>query len=78
MKMETLLKILGELHQDIDFTTCDTLVKDGIIDSFDIIAIVSEIDDKFGVAIPPEEIIPDNFNSAHALYALIDRLANGF
>ena len=72
--MEELLEILEELHPDVDFTSATDLVKDGILDSLDIISLISEIDDRFDVAIPPEEILPENFNSAKALYALICRL----
>ncbi len=72
--METLLSILRDLHPDVDFETCTTLIDDKILDSFDIITIISEIDSEFDVAIPADEIIPENFNSAKALYALIERL----
>ena len=72
--MEALLEILQELHPEVDFTTCDTLVDDKILDSFDIISIITEINSEFDVAIPAEEIIPENFNSAEALYDLIVRL----
>ena len=72
--MEALLEILQELHPEVDFTTCDTLVDDKILDSFDIISIITEINSEFDVAIPAEEIIPENFNSAEALYDLIERL----
>lgn len=72
--MNELLEILEDLHSDIDFKTCETLIDDKILDSFDIITIISEIDNAFDVAIPAEEIIPENFNSAKALYALIVRL----
>ncbi|MCQ2528991.1 MAG: acyl carrier protein [Saccharofermentans sp.] len=74
--MEELLEILKELHADVDYDTCETLVDDRIIDSFDIISIVAEVDDRLDVAIPAEEIIPENFNSAKALWALIERLEN--
>lgn len=74
--MEELLEILKELHSDVDYDTCETLVDDRIIDSFDIISIVAEVDDRLDVAIPAEEIIPENFNSAKALWALIERLEN--
>ena len=72
--MEKLLEILRELHDDVDFEAAEDLVDDGIIDSLDIVTLVTEINDSFGVSIPPEEIIPDNFNSARALWELICRL----
>lgn len=72
--MEALLEILTGLHPEVDFETCHTLVDDSIIDSFDIVTIVSEINDAYDVVIPAEEIIPDNFNSVRALYELILRL----
>ena len=72
--METLLEILSELHPDVDFETAENLVDDRILDSLDIVSLISEIDDQFDVVIPPEEIIPENFNSAKALYELICKL----
>lgn len=72
--MEQLLNILNELHPDVDFETVNTLIDDKILDSFDIVTLVAEIDSEFDVAIPAEELVPENFNSAKALYALIERL----
>ena len=66
--MNELLEILKELHPDVDYENCTTLIDDKILDSFDIVSIISD------VAIPAEEIIPENFNSAKALYDLIVRL----
>ncbi|MCI5856533.1 MAG: acyl carrier protein [Agathobacter sp.] len=74
--MDTLLEILQDLHPEVDFETCDTLIDDKIIDSFDIVSIISEINEEFDVVIPAEEIIPENFNSAEALYDLIQRLGD--
>ena len=72
--MEALLEILNDLHPEVDFETCNTLVDDKIIDSFDIVTIISEVNEEYDVVIPAEEIIPENFNSASALYDLICRL----
>ncbi len=72
--MEKLIEILTELHDDVDFYAETALIDDGILDSLDIVSIVTEIDSEFGVRIPPEEIIPENFNSAEALWALIEKL----
>ncbi len=72
--MNTLIEILENLHPEVDFESCDTLIDDKILDSFDIITIISEINEEFDVVIPAEEIVPANFNSAQALYDLISRL----
>jgi len=72
--MEVLLEILQEMHDDVDFSTHERLIDDKVIDSFDIITLVAEIDDRIGVTIPPEELIPENFNSYTALLALVNRL----
>ncbi len=72
--MEQLLEILTELHPDVDFETADDLIDGKVLDSFDIVTLVAEIDSEFDVAIPAEELVPENFNSAKALWALIERL----
>lgn len=74
--MNELLSILSDLHPEVDFETCDTLIDDGILDSFDIVTIIAEINEEFDVVIPAEEIVPENFNSAESLYALVERLAD--
>lgn len=72
--MEELMEILRELHPEVDYEQCTTLVDDKILDSFDIVSIIAEIADQFDVTISAEHIIPQNFNSAQALYALIQQL----
>lgn len=72
--MDELIEILQDLHSDVDFNTCTTLIDDKILDSFDIVSIVSEVNDRFDVAIPAKELVPENFNSAKALWDLITRL----
>lgn len=72
--MDKLLEILEDLHPDVDFTTEDKLIDDMILDSFDIVTLISEISEEYDVTITAENIIPDNFNSAQALYALIQKL----
>ena len=72
--MDALLEILRGLHPDVDFETCETLIDDCLFDSFDIVTIIAEINEKFDVTVTADEIIPENFNSARALFALIERL----
>lgn len=72
--MNEIIEILTELHDDVDFTTETGLVENGILNSLDIVAIITEIDDRLDVVIPAEEILPENFDSAEALWALVQRL----
>ena len=54
--------------------TCTTLIDDGILDSFAILSIVGELEDAFDIKITPAEIIPENFNSAQSLWAMVQKL----
>ena len=72
--MDKLLEILKGIRPDVDFENETELIDDGILDSFDVVSIISEIDDVFGVQIRINELEPDNFNSAEAIWALIQKL----
>lgn len=74
--LDDVIEMLEDIQEDIDYRDCTTLIDDHLLDSFDILAIVSAADDEFDVTIPAKDIIPDNFNSAQALCALIQRLAD--
>ena len=69
--MDKLMGILLEINPDIDYERETALIDAGLLDSFDIVTLVSEIDDVFGVEIPAQALTPENFNSAKALYGLI-------
>ncbi len=73
---EDLLEILRDLHPDIDFEKEEGLIDNGILDSFDIVTLISEIGENFDVTISAEHIVPENFNSAKAICALIEKLEN--
>lgn len=72
--MEQLLAILKELRPDVDFAAETALVDDGVLDSIDIVTLIAELSDRFDVEIPAEEIVPENFNSANALWAMLQKL----
>lgn len=74
--MEELIKVLKNIKPEVDFENEKNLIEDEILDSFDIISIVSAIDEEFDVQITAKDVIPENFNSAEALYNLIERLEN--
>lgn len=66
-----LLEVLEDMHPDEDLENCTTLVDGGILDSFDIVTLISEINEQFDVAISADKIVPENFNSLDALSKLV-------
>ena len=70
--MEQLLSILNETCPGIDFEKETALIDDGILESLDIVSIVGEIMDEFGVELNVDDLLPENFNSARAMMDLID------
>lgn len=72
--MEKLLQLLAEIRPDVDFENETALIDDGILDSFDVVSIISEIDDAFNVQIRITELDPENFNSAEAIWDLVQTL----
>ena len=71
--MEKLLVILNKVKPEVDFTSSNDLVDDGILDSIDIVSIISEIESEYGIEINPDEIDPDNFKSATAILGMIEK-----
>ncbi|MBR1692752.1 MAG: acyl carrier protein [Lachnospiraceae bacterium] len=72
--MEQILKILREVRPDVEFEKEKKLIDDGILDSFDIITIVSEFNETFDIDIDVEDLEPVNFNTVEAMQQLIKRL----
>ncbi len=72
--MEKLLEILKGIRPDVDFENETALIDDGILDSFDVVSIISELDDAFDVQIRITELDPDNFNSAKAIWNLVQQM----
>lgn len=74
--MDELKRILEEIRPDIDFAAEEKLIDNGILDSIDIIAIVTQVNDAFDVDINVQYLLPENFNSMAAIYALIQKLSD--
>ena len=72
--MERLLAILEDLNPGVDYATCEDLIDGHYLDSLLIISLIAELEDAFDVTIPAVEIVPDNFNSANRMMAMIERL----
>ena len=71
---ETILDILQEMNADVDYEKEDKLVTDKILDSFDLVSLVTELSDEFDIQITAKDFIEENFNSLAALVAMVDRL----
>lgn len=73
--MERLIEILEEIQPEVDYESCTTLIDDHYLSSLDIISLVAEIEDEFDVMIPTVLIVPQNFNSAQAIWDMIQKLS---
>ena len=72
--MERLIEILEGIEDGVDYENCTTLIDSNILDSLAIISLIAEIEEEFDVQIPTVEIIPQNFNSAQAIWDLIQKI----
>ena len=72
--MERLYEILEDIQPGVNYKECETLIDGHFLDSLSIIALVAELEDESDITIPAVEIIPANFNSAKAMWKMIQRL----
>lgn len=70
---EQILEILDELRPDVDFENETELITGGILESFDIVALVGELNDAFDIQLRVEDLIPDNFNSVEGMVKLVTK-----
>ena len=72
--MDKIMGILQQVRSDVDFSKEKALIDDGVLDSFDIVSIVTELTDAYDISISVEDMVPENFNSAEAIYAMVQRI----
>ena len=72
--MNGLLEILRDIDDSVDYEKETALIDDHILDSFAIITLISEIEEAFDIEVAAAEMTPENFNSAAALWKMIERL----
>ncbi|MDY4254743.1 MAG: phosphopantetheine-binding protein [Oscillospiraceae bacterium] len=73
--MEKIYDILKDINPDIDYKTRTDLIDAHLLDSLSIISLIAELEDVFDITVPAVDIIPENFNSVQAMYALVERLS---
>ena len=76
ISLESIIEILEDVEEDVDYKNCTTLIDDRVLDSFDILSIISALNDEFDISIPAKDVIPENFNSAAAMRDLVQRLVD--
>ena len=69
--MEELLEVLRDIRDDIDYETEDNRIDGKVLDSFEIVTLVSEISDTFDITISAKYLVPEHFNSAKAMWDMI-------
>lgn len=72
--MKQLLEILKGINPGIDYETETELIDGGLLDSFSILSLIPELEDAFDIEITPIDMVPANFNSANAMWNMINRL----
>lgn len=72
--LEDIIEILQDVEEDVDYETEAALVDNRVLDSFDILSIISALNDEFDISIPAKDVIPENFNSAAAMRDMVQRL----
>ena len=71
---ETIIEILEDIRPDVDFESETSLVDGNVLESFDIVSLVSELSDEFDITIRPKDLVPENFNSVDAMTDLVTKL----
>lgn len=70
---EKVISILSELRPEFDFTQDVNFIAEGMLDSFDVVSLVSSLDETFGISINGMDILPDNFSSVDNIIALLKK-----
>ena len=72
--LQNVISVLADVNDEIDFASEQHMVDDGLLDSFELIKMISALDDAFGIHIDAGAIEPENFNSAAAILELVNSL----
>jgi len=70
---DSILEVLKRVNADVDFLSSEDYIEDGLLDSFDIVTLVEELEDEFGIEIGGHDIIPENFVNVDSIEALIQK-----
>ena len=69
--MNEIINILGNIRPEVNYLESDNFISDGLLDSFDLLILVSELDTHFSISIQGTDIVPDNFKNIEVINALL-------
>jgi D-alanine--poly(phosphoribitol) ligase subunit 2 len=72
--MDRIIEILNEIRPDVDFINEKNLIDDGILDSFDVVSIISDLSDEFDIKVKVSDLGAHNFNSLETITSMVERL----
>ena len=71
--MKTVLEVLKGIRPEFDFTSSEDFIADGMLDSFDVITLISELDQSYGISIAGTDILPENVRNIAAIKQLLHK-----
>lgn len=71
--MDKIYQILNEMHPEYDYKQSEDFISDGLLDSFDVVSLVTELEDKFDILIDALDILPENFISVETIAEIIKK-----
>ena len=71
--MEKIYEILANIRPEFDFKNAEDFIAEGLLDSFDMVTLVSDLEAEFGIIIDGLDIIPENFANVETIKATIEK-----
>ena len=71
--MKSVLEVLKGIRPEFDFTTSEDFIADGMLDSFDVVTLISELDQRYGISIAGTDILPENVRNVAAITQLLQK-----
>lgn len=70
---EKIKAILASMHPEYDYTQSENFIEDGLLDSFDVIDLVDQLETNFSIKIAGVEVVPENFSSFSSIVQLVEK-----
>ena len=68
-----IVEILNEIRSEFDFNSDVNFIENGMLDSFDVVALITALDEEYNISIDGTDIIPDNFSTLNAIENVLSK-----